>query len=57
LSCSVEGGGRILHDTQAKTIHIFGFSYGFGLANHRTSQAQCEKTYPDYKVTWSNEGY
>eukprot|EP01134_Creolimax_fragrantissima_P005246 CFRG5246T1 len=57
LSTEVTGGGRIICDMGAKSIHIFGFSYGFGLANHRISQSLCENIYPGYNVSWSNEGY
>ena len=54
----VPGGGRISHDPVAKTVSIFGFSYGFGKADHAISADVC-RTYfgEDYTVTWSDEGY
>ena len=55
----VTGGGRINLDETYKTISIFGYSYGFGLANHQISSEVIlsDPRYKDYKVTWSNEGY
>ena len=55
--CECVGGGRIFHDAEKKTIEIYGYSQGFGLADHAESARILEKKYPDYKVTWSNEGY
>ena len=55
----IKGGGRILRDDDAKKIHIFGYSYGFGAADHSLAKSivdQCEK-YKGYTVTWSNDGY
>ena len=55
----IKGGGRILRDDDDKKIHIFGYSYGFGAADHAIAKSivdQCEK-YKGYTVTWSNDGY
>lgn len=55
----IKGGGRILRDDTEKKIHIFGYSYGFGAADHSLAKSivdQCEK-YRGYTVTWSNDGY
>ena len=55
----IKGGGRILRDDTDKKIHIFGYSYGFGAADHTLAKSivdQCEK-YKGYTVTWSNDGY
>eukprot|EP00038_Savillea_parva_P027111 m.57615 g.57615 ORF g.57615 m.57615 type:complete len:203 (+) comp7776_c0_seq2:379-987(+) len=57
---TVLGGGRIEHDVSAKTIHIYGHSYGFpwqGNFRHDISQSVCQSAYPGYTVTWSNDGY
>lgn len=51
------GGGRIQHSSEKKTIHVYGYSQGFGQADHKISCDLISKKYPDYKVTWSNEGY
>jgi len=55
----VTGGGRIDCNETAKTIHIYGFSYGFGRANHAVAQqtVQSDPRYADYDVTISNDGY
>lgn len=56
---NVTGGGRIYFNAEEKIINIFGFSYGFGLADHAISKEVVEKDerYKDYDVTWSNDGY
>jgi phosphohistidine phosphatase len=55
----VTGGGRLSLDSNAKEIHIYGFSYGFGLADHAISQKTVvnDPRYGSFKVTYSNEGY
>ena len=55
LSCP--GGGRIEHDVPAKKIKIFGYSQGFGRCDHAETQRIVQQDFPDYEVTWSNEGY
>lgn len=57
LDCECVGGGRIKHDAQAKKIHVYGYSMGFGRANHAVTKEKLEARYPDYEVTWDNEGY
>jgi len=52
------GGGRILHDKAQRTIQVFGYSQGYGLADHARSVELLKVHYPDYEsITWSNEGY
>mmetsp|Transcript_14693 Transcript_14693/g.31923 ORF Transcript_14693/g.31923 Transcript_14693/m.31923 type:complete len:160 (+) Transcript_14693:248-727(+) len=55
----IKGGGRILRDEEEKRIHIFGYSYGFGQADHALAKEIVEKSvnFQGYKVTWSNDGY
>ena len=55
----ITGGGRIELNEAARTISIFGFSYGFGRADHSISQrvVQEDERYKDYSVTISNDGY
>ena len=64
----IEGGGRLALDSTKKTIYIYGYSYGFGLADHALSksiieqqhkhqQQQQQQPYTPYDITWSNEGY
>jgi phosphohistidine phosphatase len=58
-SIEVTGGGRISYDKNTKEIHIYGFSYGFGLADHSISQRAIldDPRYSSFNVTYSNEGY
>lgn len=58
-SISILGGGRIHLDSERKTISVFGFSYGFGLADHALSKAiiKRDERWKDFEVTWSNDGY
>lgn len=58
-SISILGGGRIALDTDKQSISIYGYSYGFGLADHALSKSVVEKDpkWKDYEVSWSNEGY
>ncbi|XP_061887685.1 14 kDa phosphohistidine phosphatase [Entelurus aequoreus] len=57
LDCECVGGGRIRHDAQDKKIHVYGYSIGFGRANHAVTTEKLKVQYPDYEVTWDNEGY
>lgn len=58
-SIQVLGGGRIALNQEKKTISIYGYSYGFGLADHALSQSVVEKDprYQDFQISWSNDGY
>lgn len=53
------GGGRVEVNESAKTILIYGYSQGFGRANHAVTKEILENSgqYSDYMITWSNEGY
>jgi phosphohistidine phosphatase len=55
----VTGGGRLFLDSENKQIKIFGFSYGFGKANHDVSRqvVMQDVRYKDFDVTTSDEGY
>ena len=57
LKVNVTGGGRIRLSLAEKSVRIYGFSYGFGLADHSISQQVCEGKYPGFDISWSNEGY
>ncbi|XP_035463850.1 14 kDa phosphohistidine phosphatase [Scophthalmus maximus] len=57
LDCECIGGGRIKHEPQDKKIHVYGYSMGFGRANHAVTTEKLKVRYPDYEVTWSNDGY
>lgn len=55
----IKGGGRILRDDEDAIIKIFGYSYGFGQADHALAKDVVEKSgmFPGYSVSWSNDGY
>ena len=55
----VTGGGRINYQPDQRIINIFGYSYGFGLADHKLSKKVVEEDgrFVGYAVDWSNEGY
>ena len=55
----VLGGGRINLDSEKKNVSIFGFSYGFGQADHKVSKrvVEADPRYKDFTVETSNEGY
>ena len=51
------GGGRINHDAENKQIVIYGYSQGFGRADHEVTHKFIQDAFPDYEVAWNNEGY
>ena len=58
-SIRILGGGRLFLDSNNETIAIYGYSYGFGLADHALSKAviQRDSRYENFDISWSNEGY
>ena len=58
LFVKVQGGGRIEHKADKKSIYVYGFSQGYGQANHDQTLEILKKYYPDYTdMSWSNDGY
>lgn len=53
----VLGGGRIQHDADVKKILVYGYSQGYGKADHQLTVDILKKVYPDYNISFSNEGY
>ncbi|KAM6431538.1 14 kDa phosphohistidine phosphatase [Liasis olivaceus] len=51
------GGGRISHQSAAGRIHVYGYSVGFGRAQHAVAAEKLKAAFPGYEVTWANEGY
>ena len=51
------GGGRIKATPETKTLFIYGYSKTFGRVDHSITQAILQEAYPDYNITWSDEGY
>jgi hypothetical protein len=44
------GGGRIQHDSANKQILVYGYSVGFGCADHSVAVKLLKEKYPDCKV-------
>ncbi|XP_044757229.1 14 kDa phosphohistidine phosphatase-like [Coccinella septempunctata] len=59
VDCETEvlGGGRIEHTPEKKYIKVYGYSQGFGKANHEDTVKILKTKYPEYNITWSNGGY
>ncbi|XP_023707966.1 14 kDa phosphohistidine phosphatase [Cryptotermes secundus] len=57
LDSECVGGGRIKHDAAAKKIHVYGYSQGFGKADHEVAVGLLKKKYTDYSISCSDEGY
>ncbi|XP_036863529.1 14 kDa phosphohistidine phosphatase isoform X1 [Manis javanica] len=57
LDCECLGGGRISHQSRDKKIHVYGYSMGYGRAQHNISTEKIKARYPDYEVTWADDGY
>jgi len=51
------GGGRIKHTPAKKHIVVYGYSQGFGRADHSVTCKVLKTKYPDYNIEWNNEGY
>ncbi|XP_050680518.1 14 kDa phosphohistidine phosphatase-like [Leptidea sinapis] len=57
LDCEPLGGGRISYDPQSKKIHIYGYSQGYGKADHEIAAKLLKDVLPGYVITISDEGY
>lgn len=57
FDCECLGGGRISHQCLDKKIHVYGYSMGYGRAQHSISCEKIKAMYPGYKVTWADDGY
>ena len=57
LDCQCLGGGRILHEPDKNFLKVYGYSVGFGKADHTKAVDLLEKRYPGYNIEWSDEGY
>jgi len=55
----VIGGGRIVKDSKQKSISIYGYSKTFGRCEgcNEKSAEIISLAFPDYSVTWSDDGY
>uniref|UniRef100_A0A1B6CYR7 Sex-regulated protein janus-A n=2 Tax=Clastoptera arizonana TaxID=38151 RepID=A0A1B6CYR7_9HEMI len=57
LATTCTGGGRIDHNATAKKILVYGYSQGYGKADHKIAVDLLKKHYTDYDITFSDEGY
>ncbi|XP_069626625.1 14 kDa phosphohistidine phosphatase [Haliaeetus albicilla] len=57
LGCECLGGGRLSHRPEERKIHVYGYSVGFGRADHSVTTEKLKAEYPDYEITWADEGY
>lgn len=55
--CKVLGGGRINHDPETKSIKVYGYSQGYGKADHQLTVDVLKRNYPGYDISFSDEGY
>ena len=46
--------GMVIHRT---SFQVYGYSMGFGKANHARAVEILQTKYKDYKIEWSDEGY
>ncbi|KAH8235805.1 hypothetical protein KR032_008117, partial [Drosophila birchii] len=57
LKAECIGGGRIEHNPQKKYMKVYGYSQGFGKADHSQSKRILVTKYPDYTIEISDDGY
>ncbi|EGD80181.1 hypothetical protein PTSG_10862 [Salpingoeca rosetta] len=57
FDCEQQGGGRIEVDKDEGSILVYGYSVAFGRANHQTTVDILKQRFPEYTITFSNEGY
>ncbi len=58
LSFECVGGGRIEHKPQHKSIKVYGYSQGFGKADHSITCQLLKQHFDDYQsIGWSDDGY
>uniref|UniRef100_A0A1I7VR56 Sex-regulated protein janus-B n=2 Tax=Loa loa TaxID=7209 RepID=A0A1I7VR56_LOALO len=57
FSLKCVGGGRILHEPQKKNLFVYGYSQRYGPAKHEQTVSLLQKKYPEYKITYSYDGY
>ncbi|KAH8356076.1 hypothetical protein KR200_009816, partial [Drosophila serrata] len=57
LKAECIGGGRIEHDPEKKYMKVYGYSQGFGKADHSQSKQILKTKYPDYRIEISDDGY
>ncbi|XP_017310865.1 14 kDa phosphohistidine phosphatase [Ictalurus punctatus] len=51
LECTCLGGGKIEHDSNKKTLRVFGESTGYGKADHAVTVGKLRAVFKDYEIT------
>lgn len=52
------GGGRIVHEPENRRIEVFGYSQGYGKADHNRTCQLLRQRFPDYSaINCSDDGY
>lgn len=51
------GGGRININSTEKTISVYGYSKSYNRCDHSLTCDILKKYFPDYFISWNNEGY
>ena len=55
LNCECVGGGKMVHDPELRSIHVFGHSQGYGKADHAVTTKLVRKSYSHYtSITWDD---
>lgn len=57
LETECVGGGRIEHNPSEKKLKVYGYSQGYGRADHEVTTELLKKEFPDYNISWTNDGY
>ncbi|RWS31285.1 janus A-like protein [Leptotrombidium deliense] len=57
IECDCVGGGRITHDKSEQYIKVYGYSQGYGKADHKMTCELLKQNYPTYKIEWTDDGY
>ncbi|XP_041370476.1 14 kDa phosphohistidine phosphatase-like [Gigantopelta aegis] len=57
LDCECVGGGRIHMEPHHKKIQVYGYSQQYGRADHSITHALLLRKYPEFNITWNNDGY
>ncbi|CAF1518825.1 unnamed protein product [Adineta ricciae] len=57
LKLDCKGGGRIRVNPQTRTISVYGYSMGFGRADHEKTVEILKKNYPQWTIEITDEEY
>uniref|UniRef100_A0A0K8TQA2 Sex-regulated protein janus-A n=1 Tax=Tabanus bromius TaxID=304241 RepID=A0A0K8TQA2_TABBR len=57
LTAECVGGGRIEHRPSEKKLKVYGYSQGYGKADHDTTRSILQSKYSGYVIGISDDGY